>query len=299
MSEMPATESLIDRFVRLLTVERLEEDYFRGIAAPGARGHLFGGQIIGQGLMAAAQTVAPERVAHSLHAYFIRAGVAEKPILYNISRDRDGGSFSTRRVVAIQEGKPILTMSASFQIREKGLSYTAEMPDVPGPEEFKNEIELNEFYADKLPVRLRTYLAENRPVELRPTIVRAPYVHKPMEPQFAVWIRAKGPMPDDPQLHRSGIAFASDMQFMGTALMPHGRGFADPDMRCASLDHSVWLHEDARLDDWLLYVSDSNWSGASRGLSHGKVFTRDGKLVAQTAQEGLMRQIGSKDGKSR
>ncbi|WP_158966686.1 acyl-CoA thioesterase [Chachezhania sediminis] len=296
MSELTPNYSMIDRFIRLLTVERLEDDFFRGIATPGGRGRVFGGQIIGQGLMAAAQTVVPDRVVHSLHAYFVRAGSAEKPVVYRVWRDRDGGSFSTRRVEAVQEGQPILTMSLSFQIREKGLSHAESMPDVPGPEDLRTETELAEAHPDLMSVKVRAHLSANRPVELRPCILRAPYVTDPQDPFYAVWIKSKGPMPDDPLLHRAGIAFCSDMGLLSSSLMPHGKGFSDPDMRCASLDHSVWLHEDARLDDWLLYVNDSTWSGGARGLSRGRIYTRDGRLVAQTMQEGLIRQIGAKAG---
>lgn len=284
-------DDIAARFARLLTVEQIEDNFFRGIATPGGRGRVFGGQIIGQALMAATQTVADDRHAHSLHAYFIRAGASEKPVIYQVIRDRDGGSFNTRRVVAIQEGEPILTMSVSFHLREKGLRHQADMPDVPGPDGLLNEDELAEKYPDRMPERLRSYLRVNRPVEIRPCWLRPPYSHDKRPPKFAVWVRSKGQLPDDPLIHRAGLAFASDMGLLAVSMLPHGKGFSDPDMRCASLDHSIWLHDDFRLDDWLLYTTDSPWAGNARGFSRGQIFTRDGVLVADTTQEGLIRQI--------
>lgn len=288
---MTSRNTAFDRFVQLLTVECLDCNFYRGMATPGGKGRAFGGQIIGQALMAAAQTVPEGRVPHSLHAYFIRAGNSAQPVLYQVSRDRDGGSFNTRRIVAIQGGQPILNMSSSFQIVEKGLSHQSEMPDVPPPEELMNELQLAEAHPDKMPERLRQYLAVNRPMEIRPCILRPPYDHAPKPPQYAAWIRAKGKMPEDPLINRVGLAFASDMGLLSVSLMPHGKGFSDPDMRSASLDHSVWLHDDVRLDEWLLYAADSPWAGGARGFSRGRIFTRDGRQVADTAQEGLIRQI--------
>lgn len=282
----------IGGLAKLLDVEQIENDFYRGMATPGGAGRMFGGQALGQSVMAAMRTVPDDRILHSLHAYFIRAGDATAPVLYQIHRDRDGRSFNTRRVVALQNGKPILNLSCSFQVEESGLSHHPDMPDdFPQPDDLPSEAELNERHADKLPERLRHYLMVNRPVELRPCILRAPYDHTPRPPRYGMWFRAKEPLPDDANTHRAALAFASDMGLLAVSMMPHGKGFSDADMQCASLDHALWLHGDLRMDDWLLYATDSPWAGGARGFARGQIFTRDGRLVAETAQEGLIRQV--------
>lgn len=286
----PTAAQLVEGLRRILDVERIEEDYYRGIATPNGRGRSFGGQVIAQALMAATGTVEAARKAHSLHAYFMRPGDATAPVLYRVERDYDGGSFATRRVVAVQNGRPILNLAASFHFDEKGLSHQDEMPeDIPAPEDLENEEQLAERFKGELPEQFLQFLRFNRPIELRPTVLRAPFVVEPQPPKQAVWFRAKGPMGDDPAVHRAALAFASDMGLLGVSMLPHAKSFSDKDMQVASLDHALWIHEDIRIDDWLLYVMDSPWAGGSRGFNRGKVFTREGKLVANVAQEGLVR----------
>ena len=286
----PTAAQLVEGLRRILDVERIEDDYFRGIATPNGRGRSFGGQVIAQALMAATGTVEAARKAHSLHAYFMRPGDATAPVLYRVERDYDGGSFATRRVVAVQNGRPILNLAASFHFDEEGLSHQDEMPDnIPAPEDLESEEQLAERFEGKLPESFLQFLKFNRPIELRPTVLRSPFVTEPQPPQQAVWFRAKGDIGSDPAVHRAALAFASDMGLLGVSMLPHGVGFADKGMQSASLDHAMWIHEDIRMEDWLLYVMDSPWAGGARGFNRGKVFTREGKLVANVAQEGLVR----------
>lgn len=286
----PTSEELVDGLRRILNVERIENDFYRGIAAPNGRGRSFGGQVIAQALMAAAETVEPERKAHSLHAYFMRPGDATAPVLYQVERDYEGRSFATRRVIAVQNGRPILNLAASFHFDEAGLSHQDAMPEgIPAPEELENEEQLAERYTGKLPEVFLDFLKFNRPIELRPTVLRAPFVVEPQEAKQAVWFRAKASIGDNPAVHRAALAFASDMGLLGVSMLPHGKSYSDATMQVASLDHAMWIHEDIRIDDWLLYVMDSPWAGGARGFNRGKVFTRDGKLVANVAQEGLIR----------
>ncbi|WP_418887889.1 acyl-CoA thioesterase [Mesobacterium pallidum] len=282
---------ILDAFVKVLDVEPVEANFFRGLPQPGAKGRTFGGQVIAQALMSAIKTVEPDKPAHSLHAYFMRGGDATAPVLYRVERDRDGRSFATRRVIAIQNGQPILNLAASFHHVEDGWSHQDPLPDVPPPEDLPDETELGERMADQLPEETLEFLRRPKPVEIRPVIPRPPFDRSPRPPVQRVWIRAVGPMPDDPALHRAGLAFASDFALMGTAMVPHALAFGDPDIMTASLDHALWLHEDFRFDDWLLYDMDSPWSGGARGLNRGRFFTRDGRLVAEAVQEGLMRPI--------
>lgn len=280
--------------LRLLTVERLETNFFRGIATPGGRGRSFGGQVIGQALTAATQTVDAARPAHSLHAYFMRPGDAAAPVLYQVERDMDGRSFSTRRVIAIQNGRPILNMAASFHVSEPGLSHQDVMPDVPAPEDLENDAQLAERHRDVLPERFLSHLKWDRPLEIRPVLMRPPYPTDNLDPIQHLWIRVTGSVGDDPAMHRSALAFASDMGLLGVSMVPHARGFASADIQAASLDHAMWIHGDFRADEWLLYSMDSPWAGGARGFNRGRVFTRDGRLVANTAQEGLIRVVEPK-----
>ena len=287
----PTDQQLADSLTRVLTVERIEEDFYRGIATPQGRGRSFGGQVIGQALMAATMTVDPSRPNHSLHGYFMRPGDATQPVLYRVERDRDGGSFATRRVVAIQHGKPILNLAASFHAPEPGLTHQDAMPDVPGPEELETEEAMAARMGDALPEAFRNWLKTPRPVEMRSVTPRPPFDRTPRDPVQNLWIRVRGRMSDDPAMHRAALAFASDMGLLGTSMMPHGKTFTDADMQFASLDHALWVHDDFRIDDWLLYTMDSPWAGGARGFNRGRVFTRDGRLVANVAQEGLVRNI--------
>ncbi|KAA2313132.1 acyl-CoA thioesterase II [Pseudooceanicola sediminis] len=279
-----------DTLTPILTVERIEEDFYRGIATPGGRGRSFGGQVIAQALMAASHTVGPERRNHSLHVYFMRPGKAVEPVLYRVSRDMDGRSFATRRVVAIQGGKPILTMAASFQVEDAGLSHQEAFPDtITPPEELENELQLAERHPEVLNAETLAFLRLNRPIEVRPVGPTPPFDMAPREGTQYRWIRTRFPLADDPILHRAALAYTSDLGLLQAALTVHGRSWIDPGAKVASLDHALWLHGDFRMDDWLLYAMNSPWAGNSRGMTFGKIFTRDGRLVASVAQEGMLR----------
>ncbi|MGG7568026.1 acyl-CoA thioesterase [Rhodovulum sp. DZ06] len=273
----------------ILEVEQIEQDYFRGAHAPGGKGRAFGGLVVAQALMAATGTVDEARHAHSLHAYFMRPGDAAAPVLYRVERDRDGKSFDTRRVIAIQNGRPILNLAASFHAPEPGLSHQTEMPDVPDPEGLPTDADLAREHYEELPERYLQFFRWNRPVEIRPVMTRPPYKTDDLRPINRFWFRAKGEFPGDARLHRAALAFASDMGLLGAAMMPHAKHFAAPEMQVASLDHALWLHADFRADDWLLYDIDSPWAGGARGFTRGRIFSRDGRLVADAAQEGLVR----------
>ena len=273
----------------LLGLERLEESLFRGQSQDLGWGNVFGGQVLGQALSAAQQTVPEGRSVHSLHGYFLRTGDASKPIIYDVDRIRDGKSFTTRRVVAIQKGRAIFSMGASFQIDEGGFDHQVKMPEVPGPEELASETELARRVVDRIPPPLRTRAVADKPIELRevkPVNLFAPEVR---EPQRYMWVRASDALPDDPQIHRSLLAYASDFHFMTTAWFPHGISWLTPGMQTASLDHAMWFHREFRLDDWLLYAIESPSSSNARGFVRGHFFNRAGELVASTVQEGLIR----------
>ncbi|KPP82202.1 MAG: acyl-CoA thioesterase II TesB [Oceanicaulis sp. HLUCCA04] len=282
-------QGLAEGLARLLTVEELDTDLYRGPRNPGGKGRVFGGQVVGQALRSAAASVDPDRVAHSLHAYFMRAGNEDYPIIFRVERDFDGGSFSTRRVIAMQKGQPILNMAASFQRREEGLSHADTMPDVPRPEALKSEAELAIEQKDTLPEAFFTMVTRPRPIELKPVGPWAPGNPPKLEPVRHIWFRVRGDMGDDPLLHQAALAYASDMALLGTSMQPHGVSWVSPGLQSASLDHAVWFHGDVRMDEWLLYATDSPWAGGGRGFNRGRLFTRDGRLVASTAQEGLIR----------
>jgi acyl-CoA thioesterase-2 len=275
----------------LLTVEKVEANFYRGIATPQGSGRSFGGQVIAQALMSAALTVDPSRLVHSMHGYFIRAGDATQPVLFQVERDRDGGSFTTRRVVAIQHGHPILNLAASFHVAEPGLSHQDPMPDVAPPEDLEPEDQLVTRMADHLSAAHLARLRMPRPVEMRPTALRPPFSRSPRDPVQHLWIRARGPLGDDPVMHRAALAYISDYGLLGTSVLPYGRAYGDADMQFASLDHAVWFHDELRMDEWMLYSMDSPWAGGARGFNRGRLFRRDGTLVANVAQEGLVRQV--------
>ncbi|MDF1853980.1 acyl-CoA thioesterase II [Pseudooceanicola sp.] len=283
-----------DELTTILDVERLEDNFFRGIATPSGRGRSFGGQVIAQALMSATRTVSDDRAAHSLHAYFMRPGNAAEPVLYQIERDRDGGSFTTRRVVAVQSGRPILNMAASFQVDEPGLHHQEDMPKVPPPEDLLNEQELAEAHRENLEDEYYKFLKRARPIEVRPCEPRPPFEETGSILVQHAWMRARAAMPDSPALHRTALAYTSDMGILGASLTRNGVSFGREDMMVASLDHALWMHGDLRMDEWLLYVMDSTWSGKARGFTRGRIFTRDGRMVANVAQEGLIRKISAK-----
>ncbi|MEB0076722.1 acyl-CoA thioesterase II [Pseudomonas sp. CCI3.2] len=280
---------VLDDLVELLTLEPIEENLFRGRSQDLGFRQLFGGQVLGQSLSAASQTVEDERHVHSLHGYFLRPGDVTLPVVYQVDRVRDGGSFSTRRVTAIQKGQPIFTCSASFQYDEKGFEHQTQMPDVVGPENLPSELELTQQRAKLIPEKLREKLLCPKPIEFRPVTDIDPYNPAPSEAVKYVWFRADGSLPDVAALHKYLMAYASDFNLLTTALQPHGKSVFQKDMQIASLDHSLWFHADLRADDWLLYAMDSPWAGNSRGFSRGSVYNRAGQLVASVCQEGLIR----------
>jgi acyl-CoA thioesterase-2 len=280
---------VLDDLLELLKLEPIEENLFRGRSQDLGFRQLFGGQVLGQALSAASQTVDLARHVHSLHGYFLRSGDASLPVVYTVDRVRDGGSFTTRRVVAIQKGQPIFTMMASFQGDEPGFEHQATMPEVPPPESLPSDLELLRRKADLIPESVRDKFLCDKPIEIRPVTVVDPFDPKACEPSKAVWFRANGLVPEDPQVHRYVLAYASDFNLITTTLQPHGASYMQRGMQMASLDHALWFHANLRVNDWLLYVMDSPWAGNARGLARGHVFTREGRLVASVAQEGLIR----------
>ena len=283
-------EALVEGLIALLDVEELDTDLYRGMKLPGGRGRVFGGQAIGQALQAAQRSV-EGKGAHSLHAYFMRAGDDALPIIYRVVRDFDGKSFATRRVIATQNGQPILNLAASFQVLEDGFHHQDAFPaDIPPPEDLKSESELRVEAAQQMPEEHRArFLHWKSPIDVRPLHPRNWFAPSRRDPVTYSWIKALAPLGDDAAMHRAVLAYASDMGLMATSMMPHGVNWMTPGMQTASLDHAMWFHEAFRADEWLLYAMDSPWAGHGRGMNRGSVFTRDGRLVASTAQEGLIR----------
>ena len=279
----------LDTLVSLLALERIEENLFRGNSQDLGFPQLFGGQVIGQALSAASQTVAPERHVHSIHGYFLRPGDSHLPVVYDVDRVRDGGSFTTRRVSAIQKGQTIFTCSASFQADETGYEHQLPMPEVPGPDNLPSDGELLHKLESVLPRKVIEKLRRPKPIEIRPVTLLDPCNPQPMEPVRHVWFRAAGTLPDNPAVHKYLMAYASDFNFVSTALQPHGVSFWNKFIQLASLDHAIWFHREVRTDDWLLYSMDSPWAGNARGFARGSIFNRAGQLVASVAQEGLIR----------
>ena len=289
---------VLDDLISLLHLERIEDNIFRGDSRDIGSAQVFGGQVLGQALSAAQHTV-ENRVAHSLHAYFLRRGDMNAPIIYEVDRARDGGSFSMRRVVAIQHGRPIFNLAASFQVAEEGLEHQADMPEVPGPDGLPNSVEVAKAVLDKIPMKMRRFMTADRPFEFRP--VRPMNFSDPekLPPVRQVWVRTVSPIPDLDVLHQNLLAYVSDYELLGTATMPHGLSFARGNVIMASLDHALWFHRPVRVDQWLLYAMDSpNMSGA-RGYARGQFFTEDGVLVASTTQEGLVRVVDEDRSKNR
>lgn len=276
---------------RQFELERLEVNLFRGFSRDTGSPQVFGGQVLGQALMAAHTTIDDERVVHSLHAYFLRRGDFNKPIVYSVDRSRDGGSFSARRVVAIQNGEQIFICSASFQTPEKGLEYQVTAPSVPPPEELAPFAKPSQAEIDKLPEKLKRWLEIERPFEFRPVQPYNPLRPVATEPVRQVWIRAVDKLPDDMALHRCLLAYVSDYWLLDTSTMPHGSSFLRGNLIMASIDHAIWFHRPARVDEWLLYSLDSPSSSGARGFARGSFYTRDGVLAASTAQEGLIRLV--------
>lgn len=287
---MTVGNQLLDDLVKVMTLERLELDLFRGESRDIGSPQVFGGQVLGQALMAACATV-EGRGVHSLHAYFLRRGDFDSPIVYEVDRARDGNHFSTRRVVAVQHGAQIFNMSASFQLPEQGLEHQAPMPVVPGPETLQPLIWHYRNVLDRLSPGLRRLLEHERPFDFRPTEPPS-FLKGSAAPARSIWLKAVAPLPDDDALHRCLLAYASDFHLLDTALMPHAAEAATRKLIMASIDHAMWFHRGVRVDDWLLYCTDSPSASDVRGFSRGSIFSRDGRLVASTAQEGLMRLTG-------
>lgn len=281
--------AVMQELLQLLDLEPIEINLFRGQSINLFGKNVFGGQVLGQALMAAGRTV-DDRLAHSLHAYFLRPGDATTPIVYSVERVRDGKSFTTRTVKAIQHGEIIFTMMASFSIAEDGLDHQMPMPTVSAPEDLKSELELRRMVAPFVPEKMRAMMERDRPIELRPIDPINPFALTPQPPHRAHWMRSQMALPDDPFLHQCLLAFASDFALMGTAMLPHAVHFMQPSMQCASIDHAMWFHRPVRMDEWLLYSMDAPSASSAKGINRGLIYNREGVLIASTAQEGLMRQ---------
>ena len=281
---------VLNDLITLLQLERIEDNIFRGDSRDIGSPQVFGGQVLGQALSAAQHTLVG-RVAHSLHAYFLRRGDMNAPNIYEVDRARDGGSFSNRRVVAIQHGRPIFNLAASFQRPEEGLAHQSEMPDVPGPDGLKDLTEFAAQLPDNLPAKMRRYLTENSPFDVRP--VQAINVGNPQKlpPAKQVWMKTVDKLPDDQALHQNLLAYVSDYELLGVSTLPHSLPFGLGNVVMASLDHALWFHRKVDMDRWLLYSIDSPNASGARGFSRGQIFTQDGTLVASTAQEGLIRVV--------
>lgn len=290
----PSPQQLVDWLLKLLDVKGGTDDLFVGRRKRDGIGRVFGGQVLAQALVAAERTVAPDCPPHSLHAYFLRGGSEDFEIEYKVDRDLDEHSRSNRRVMAMQQGKALLNLTASFRQQEVGLHHQdAKMPCVPLPEELEPEADVRRRFAAKMPEQTRMHFLAPRPIELRAVEGRHWTDLAPSAPVAHTWFRAIAPLPDDPVVHRAVLVFASDMTLLGTSLLPHGLSWSRGEITSASLDHAVWFHEPFRVDDWLLYVTESPFSGGGRGFNRGNIFSRDGRLVASVAQEGMIRRAKS------
>lgn len=277
-----------EELLNLLTLEQLDANRFQGQNQDIGAAAVFGGQVLGQALIAAESTV-EGRAAHSFHCYFLRPGDKTIPIIYDVERVRDGGSFSTRRVVAEQQGEVIFILSASFQKAEPGFDHQADMPGVPQPEELPDESELRQAMVKTLEPERQAFFTSERPVEMRPIYPDDLWDKSERPAQQGFWIRVNTELPDSSSLHRALLAYTSDFYLMGTALRPHGERFSSAGMLAASLDHAMWFHRDFRINEWMLYMMDSPTASGGRGLNLGSFYKRDGTLVATCMQEGLMR----------
>ena len=283
-------QNVVNDLIDVLKLEQQDETHFIGRSKDLGFPKVFGGQVIGQGLSAATQTV-ENRQPHSLHAYFLRPGDASHPIEYDVEVIRDGGSFSMRRVVASQFGKQILNMSISFHQEENGFEHQDVMPNVPGPEHFQSELDLYRAHASEIPDKIRDLFIADRPIECRVVENQNPFRPRHGIAKRHMWIKSVAPLPDNQLIHQSMLAYTSDYGFLETALTPHGISIGNRYLNIASLDHAIWFHRPFKLDDWLLYVADSPSAGSARGFVRGQIFNRAGELVASTAQEGLIRYL--------
>ncbi len=281
---------VLQELVDLLSLEKIEENLFRGQSQDLGWGTVYGGQVLGQALSAAVQTVPDDRHVHSLHSYFLRPGDVDRPIVYDVDRIRDGGSFTTRRVVAIQKGRPIFNMSASFQIAEEGFSHQSQAPDVPDPEELMTDRQRISKFVDGLPEPMQKLALAERPFQIRPVDpIEDPVSPGTRKAKHSHWIKTTGSLGDNQSLHRFLLAYASDFEFLITSLRPHGVTWLTPGMQVASVDHAMWFHRPFRVDEWLLHSIDSPSASGGRGFVRGNIFDSDGNLVASTSQEGLIR----------
>jgi len=282
----PAMQELLD----ILDLEQLEHNLYRGRSPATSWQRVFGGQVIGQALVAAQRTVDQARHVHSLHCYFMRPGDVSVPIVYQVERLRDGGSFTTRRVTAIQHGEAIFSLESSFQVEEGGLDHQFEMPTgVPHPDTLMNGREVIAAYGDRVPDNIRRYWERERPIEMKPVFLEHYTSREKLPPMQQIWIRVTGPVPDDRATQSVVLAYLSDMTLLDTSTFAHGRILFDPDIQAASLDHAMWFHRPHRLDGWLLYSQDSPSASGARGFTRGLIYGEDGALVASVAQEGLIR----------
>ncbi len=285
----PASNAALAALLATLTLEPLEDNLFRGARGREGWQRVYGGQVLSQAMMAAAQTVDPARSIHSLHGYFLLGGDPSLPIIYDVERIREGGSFTTRRVKAIQHGRAIFSMSASFHKQEEGFEHQSLMPDVPPPEALPDPKELIGRLIDQIPESMRRYFERELPIDMRVTDISRYLRREKKDPVQNIWIRASGALPDDPVLHQAVLAYASDFTLLDTALIAHGRLLFDADVQLASLDHALWYHRPFRADEWMLYVQDSPSAYGARGFCRGSVYARNGSLITSVAQEGLMR----------
>jgi acyl-CoA thioesterase-2 len=281
----------VKELLAMLELEAIEENLFRGLSHSMGSKRVFGGQVLAQALNAAMRTVPVDRQVHSLHAYFILPGDIQQAIIFEVDRIRDGGSFTTRRVKAIQKGQAIFLMSASFQLKQEGFDHQIPMPNVSPPESLVSWDELNAKFGHLLPENIRRFLDIERPIEFRPVEMINPADSGKHSPYRHVWMKAKGAMPSDARAHQCVLAYTSDYNLLTTALLPHGDTASLDKIQLASLDHAMWFHREFRMDEWLLYAIDSPSASNSRGFTRGNIFTREGKLVASVVQEGLMRPI--------
>jgi acyl-CoA thioesterase-2 len=281
--------SAMEQLIATLDLEAIEVNLFRGVSPDVGWQRVFGGQVVGQAVMAAQRTVDADRHIHSLHAYFMRPGDPSVPILYQVERLRDGASFNTRRVLAIQHGNAIFAMSASFQIEEPGFDHQIAMPSAPVPETLLGENEIKEKYLAHAPAAIRKYWEQERPIEIRPVSLAHYFSNTKLEPRQDVWVRATGPVPADRHYQTAILAYLSDMTLLDGALFAHGTSIFDQSLQVASIDHAMWFHRPSALDDWLFYTQDSPSASGARGIARGSLFTRSGVLIASVAQEGLIR----------
>jgi len=282
----------LSNLLALLNLEKIEEGIFRGQSEDLGLRQVFGGQVVGQALYAAKETVPVDRLVHSFHSYFLRPGDSQKPIVYDVETLRDGNSFSARRVAAIQNGKPIFYMTASFQAPEPGFEHQKTMPAAPAPENLKSETEIAMAFEKLLPQTLKEKFLCEKPLEIRPVVFHNPMQGHVDEPVRQVWMKANGKMPADLHVHQYLLGYASDFNFLPVALQPHGIGFLEPGMQVATIDHSMWFHRPFDMNDWLLYSVESTSASSARGFVRGEFYSRDGVLVASTVQEGVMRKRG-------